>query len=789
MVLTLGIGIGASTAVYAVFNHALLRPIPGVAHSDRLVRVEASIDRPGLAGQTTAIGTPYTHLVAARAMPAFDGLAGFLEPPPTPVLLKHDADVELVDVQVVTRGYFEVLGVRAAAGRLFGPDEYETPGIRLAVISERLWRTRFNASTGVLGDTIQIAGRPFTVVGVTRKFRGLSRTGHDDVWIPWGEDALTSSRRTSAGTVIGRLAPGISLELATAQVSAAFDQAGPIRSGVTGATLRVVADLPGPSPRAVANLRTTLWIGVAGAVMLLGLACANAASLLLSRNVKRQRDLGVRAALGASRARLFRGLIYEIGLVSLSATVVGLVVADRIRALVAAFELRGVVPLADVALDWRVALSAIGVAALTVFLAGVLPSVVAARADPQTSLRNASRTASASGRTQQILVAIQLAVSVVLVACASLLAQSMTRLHAMDLGFDPDRLLVVSDSIRPSSVGRDRADAQRFHLELQRRLSEVPGIEAAAYSGGSPLSSATGSARLAASADAPWTDRVAVREVSSDYFRTMRIPILAGRDFTPGEAAGRTLSGQVIIDERLARQLFGPSPPVARRIWMEPGWLLPGARPSAEVIGVVGSIVTRDIRAGHQPIVYVPAGERTTAVHQVRTSMPNDQAIAAWRRIVRNMEPLLFVDRIVTPREQLDEIAVDSVILTRVSYAFAALAVLLALAGAYAVTARTAFERTREFGIRIALGASSIALAWNVLSRAVLTAALGLTAGAAIYVGASRFLESWLFGISARDPLTLAAACVLMTTVMLLAAWLPARRATQVDPLTTLRAE
>jgi ABC-type antimicrobial peptide transport system permease subunit len=207
------------------------------------------------------------------------------------------------------------------------------------------------------------------------------------------------------------------------------------------------------------------------------------------------------------------------------------------------------------------------------------------------------------------------------------------------------------------------------------------------------------------------------------------------------------------------------------------------------VIGVVGSIVTRDIRAGHQPIVYVPAGERTTAVHQVRTSMSNEQAVAAWRRIVRDMEPLLFVDRIVTPREQLNEIAVDSVILTRVSYAFAALAVLLALAGAYAVTARTAFERTREFGIRIALGASSTALAWNVLSRGVLTAALGLTAGAAIYVGASRFLESWLFGISARDPLTLAAACVLMTTVMLLAAWLPARRATQVDPLTTLRAE
>jgi hypothetical protein len=182
MVLTLGIGIGASTAVYAVFNYALLRPVPGVASTDRLVRVEveASIDRPGLQG-LTPVSTPYRHLVAARAMPAFQGLASFLDPSPAPVLLTEGADAELADVTIVTRGYFEVLGVRATAGRLFGPGEYETSGLLLAVISERLWRTRFAANPSVLGHTIHIGGRSFTVVGVTQGFRGLSRVGREDI--------------------------------------------------------------------------------------------------------------------------------------------------------------------------------------------------------------------------------------------------------------------------------------------------------------------------------------------------------------------------------------------------------------------------------------------------------------------------------------------------------------------------------------------------------------------------------------------------------------------------------
>jgi predicted permease len=444
--------------------------------------------------------------------------------------------------------------------------------------------------------------------------------------------------------------------------------------------------------------------------------------------------------------------------------------------------------LADVSLDWRVTAYAIGVAVLTVFLAGVLPSIAAARAALLTSLRHASRTAS-SGHTRQILVAVQVAVSMVLVTCAGLLAQSMTRLHAIEFGFNPDGLLMVTDSIRPSSVGRRDSDAQRFHLELQRRLSEVPGIEAAAFSGGSPLYSGTAFARVLTAADASTGGDTTVREVSAGYFRTMGIPIRTGRDFTPAEAADRMLSGRVIIDELLARQLFGHADAVGRRIWMEPGWLIPGARPSAEVIGVVGSILTRDVRAGHQAVLYVPAGQRETAVHQIRISIPPDQAIAAWRRVVRDMEPLLFVDRIVMPRERLDEIAVDTLILTRVSYAFAVLAGLLALAGAHAVTARTTFERTREFGIRMALGASPRALAGQVLFRALFTAALGLGVGAAIHFGLSGFLNSWLFGISPRDPLTLVAATLLITAMILLGAWLPARRAAAIDPSVSLRSE
>jgi hypothetical protein len=249
MVMTLGIGIGASSAVYAVFNHALLRPIPGVSRGDRLVRVlvEAPVDRPGLP-PTMSVSTPYRHLLAARAMPAFQGLAGFLEPPPTSVLLRDGADVEVAEVIVVTRGYFDVLGVRPAAGRLFGAEEYEAAGSTLAVISERFWRTRFNASSDVVGGTIRLAGRPFTIVGVTRRFQGLSRTGREDIWIPWGAaEALGRGRSESAGTVIGRLVPGVPLDVATSQLAAAFEQAGPILNGQGVPQTDVRASRPEPS--------------------------------------------------------------------------------------------------------------------------------------------------------------------------------------------------------------------------------------------------------------------------------------------------------------------------------------------------------------------------------------------------------------------------------------------------------------------------------------------------------------------------------------------------------------
>jgi putative ABC transport system permease protein len=716
-------------------------------------------------------------------MPAFDGLAGTTSRSYA-VLLQDGADPEVAGVGLVTRGYFNVLGIQSVAGRFFTSIETDTPGTALAIISERLWRSRLNADPAIAGRTIRIAGRPFTLIGVAKGYRGLSRIGSEDLWIPATEGPRLDGYANAGYKLIGRLAPGVTPEAATSQTTAAFARIGPVEMrGLIGIP-RVVPGLVESSTDA--SFAATLGLSAAGAALLLVLACANAAGLLLSRNLARRRDLSVRASLGASRVRLFRGLLVEMGLVSLAAAVGGLVVADAVRSLFSGVKLRGYIPLGDVALDWRVAGCTIAVATATVFVAGGLPSFVASRADPQAGLRDAGRGATPSGRTRHGLVAIQLAVTLALLVCAGVLAQTMAHLHAIDLGFVPEHLLTISERIRPQAAGRDSKASKRFQADLQRRLSETPGIEAAAYSAGTPLEAQNG-ARVAASADAPLSEPVITGEVSADYFRALGIPLRDGRSFTDAEAGGWALSGRVIVDELLARQLFGTTSVVGRRIWISPYWLMPGVRPSEEIIGVVGSTVSRDLRAGHQPTLYFPVGDATTVNHEVRTSLPTDVAMATIRRVAREVDPLVPVEAITTTAAEIDLREVDDVILSRLAYAFALMALGLALAGAYAITACTVHERTREFGIRVALGASRPAIFTHVLGRVAVTTLLGLGGGIALCAGAERGLASRLFGIPALDPVTIAAASTLLLAATLAAAWLPARTATRVDPSLALR--
>jgi predicted permease len=776
IVMTLAVGIGASTAVYAVFNYAIFRPVPGVADADRLVGISVRPEL-GAAAYTTAT---HEHLTAMREMPAFTGLAGH-SARSYPVRLGA-SDPETLQVATVSQGYFDLLGVQLAAGRLFTSDEYEAPGTTLAVISERLWRAAFGTDPGAVGGWIHVLGHPFTVIGVARSFRGLERVGEEDVWVPIGAQTILLPSRGADyrwDRMVARLAPNVLLATAREQAASAFARVGVREYGDRTFTAVVSPDLTISATRVGERVTPLFWLAMAGSALLLVLACANGAGLLLSRNLRRRRDLALKAAIGASRLRLARELLVEASAISALAAGTGLIGAYTLTGWFRTQRLLGYLPLDGLEFDWRVAFFAAAAAAATAALAGGLPSLLAARAGAQADLGHAARTTSRSGRLRQGLVSLQVALSLALVAGAGVLSVSIARLQSVDLGFEPAGLFTFE--LQPTLVGRD--DAAALLADVRRRLSATPGIEAVGVATGRYLGGAyVREARR--SAGAP-SERVMLRLVSDGFLEAMGIPLLSGRDLTAAEAAGPWEASPVIVNEMLARRTFGDASPIGRTLQVR----RPDELSTHRIIGVAGSTVALDLRDGHQPAVFGAAGEPRAATFQVRSSLGPAGTISAIRGIVRELEPRLAVDSIRTTGAEVERLTSEERVLARLGVVLAVLALGLAAAGIYAAIACAVQERTRELGIRMALGASRPAIGRDVLLRTAVVVAVGLAGGLALYAWASQFLSSQIFGLSALDPVVIAAACGMLLATALAAAWLPTQRATRVDPTVALRAE
>jgi len=774
IVFTLALGIGASTAVFAVFNYALFRPVPGIADEGTLVSLRI---RPNLQSRSET-GATFAHLVAMRDMPAFEGIAAH-QPGYYPVRANGTADPRLTRVATVTKGYFQVLGAKAAAGRLFTPEEYETPGTAIAVISEHLWRSVLGGDRDAVGRTILLIDRPFTVVGVVRAFRGLTRVGDEDVWIPMGSSSAPTLREISTQRMIGRLSADTSLDAAREQAHTAFERVGVIKHGDDIFTAVVFPGLSDGIGLAQSRMRELFWMSAAASGLLLVLACANAASLLISRNMARRRDVALKGALGANRLRLFRELLIETTAIGALSAGAGLAIAAVMTEFFRTFRLASYMPpLTDVSLDWRVSVFAVAVAMITVLLAGGLPSILAARADAESGLRHLARSTARSSRIRQALTVAQVALSLALVAGAAVLGQSLVRLQSVSLGFEPNRLYSID--LRPGDVGRE--PARPFFDEVERRLSETPGIDAATYAQFHHIGP-TSSTDVKLSPDGPG-HKVVVRQVSAPYLRTLGIPLLAGRMLTAAESARPSRSGPVVLDEELARQLFGDTSPLGQTIYTT----FPSLN-RREVIGVAGASSTQTLREGFRASMYAAAGDLRIATLHVRSSLPRSEAIRTIRGIVREVEPRLAADDIKTVGTLIDDLSSEERLLARLALVLAGIALVLAASGIYGAMACSVHERTREFGIRMALGASRPAVGREVLRRAVTIAGLGLCGGFGLYFWVSRFLESRLFAISALDPIMLAGASALLLGAALAAAWLPTRRATRVDPTIALRAE
>jgi predicted permease len=719
------------------------------------------------------------------------------------VLPHAGADADFVRVEFVTDGYFEALRVRPRAGRLLSADDL-TAARSVAVISERWWRRELAGDPAAIGRAISLNREPVTIVGVMDDYRGWGavRIGSIDIWMPM-DAPLAERTAVSTDTVfnlIGRLRPGVTPAIAEQQLHAPFAPfAAEARTVMTMGTLSPAPPVPTVYPglyeinqeRTRASIAELYPFALGAGGLLLLLACANTSNLLLARTMARARDLGVRSALGASRWRLARGLLIEAAVVVGLAAGLAVLLARVFAGLVQGERLFDTGPALDVVgLDWRVFAFVGALAAATVVLFGLVPALAASRPGMPGAVALSSRATRGSRRLRAALVCVQLALAVMLLSGAGVLVRTLQNLRGIDLGMNAGQ--VVSFEISAMRLGYARDQRIALGQEVLDRLRSAPGVESAAYASPSPF----WRGRYPASLKVEPVDDAAEHDVgsvvvSAGYFQTLEIPLLAGRGFTEAEA-GRAPSkeGVGIVNASLARQLFGGTRAVGRRIFLSRaarGWELDR---TIEIVGVVGD--TRfgwNLRESGRPALYEPGATGTSAVFFSRSGRPPSEAAAAARAALREVNPTLPLADVGPLRATVDRLIPEERVLALLVGSIALLALVLGVSGVHAVIAHTVAERTREFGIRLALGATRGTVSRGVLRGVALLAVVGLLCGLALFAGAAQWLESRVYGVSARDPVTLGGVSALLVAAALAGAWLPARRATRVDPVVALRAE
>lgn len=782
VVLTLALGIGVNALVFSIVEAVLLRPLP-YPSPGRLVAIWET--QPGVATRSVAPA----NFLDWRTAPGFDGMAAYSVRRRS---LAGD-DPQRLAVATVSSNFFGVLGVEPVHGRGFGPPA--TPGgTREILLREDLWRARFGADPALAGRTIRLDDESFVVAGVIpARFAfpedavAWMQAPHDIPELGPGAPAdLRAMRDAWYFRVIGRLREGVTRARAQQEldaVAARLRSAHPATN--RGAGVNVV-DLHAQVTGGPARM---LWVlfGVAGCVLLI--ACGNVATLLLAHGLGRSRDLAIRSALGASRARLVRQLVTESLLLALAGASLGLAAAWAAGPAAVSLLPAGVPRVSSVAVDARVALFSLVAALATAIACGTAPALIASRAS-FTGLRDGGRSGSSrSGRRLAAgLVVCQLAAALVLVSGTGLLLRAIWQIHQRDVGIDVDRLLAIDVTI-PDARSRGRAAAAIDIERMVERLSGLPGVEAAAASQTLPLAGRGPSAgfrvdgRTFAPGEAP---DVIWKVVTPGYFRTVGLPVLRGRGFVDADRG--TSQPVAVVNAALAALLWPDGDPIGARV----GTGLDGNGAAVTIVGVVADAPQEGITGDVLPEMYRPLAQPArfgveSMAFVVRTPGEPARLAAAARQAIRDVHPQAPVAA-VRPLAQVAAAGVASeVTAARALAIFGGLALVLAAVGLYGVMARLVGDRTRELGVRLALGAAPAALRWLVLRRTLAVAAAGLAIGGAGSVAASRQLAAWLHGVSPADPLVLSAAALVLLASALVAGYLPARRASRIDPLVVLK--
>jgi len=781
-VLTLALGIGANTAIFSVINAVLLRPLP-YPDADRIVTLsESTPSQPEISVSWQnfldwkAESTVFESLsVGRRESFNLSGVEG--------------RGPERVSGFVVTAPFFKVIGLNPQIGRTFTEEEDRAGGQRLAVISDALWERAFNRDPAVLGREINLHNQLFTVLGVMPS--EMTSPSGTDVWLPLMRRVPGWTRAMHPSLFAwGKLRTGITVEQARTQmkgIAASLEKRYYADNAGIGVNVASLLDNQvGPYKK---NLG--LLLGAVGLVLLI--ACANLANLLAVRGAARAREFAVRAALGAGRGQIIRQLLIESSLIALLGGVLGFLIAFWGRDAIVALSPAGVPRLQEVSLEGWVLVFTLGLALVTNFLFGLWPARLSANADVGLALKSGAHGSSESlgaRRTRNWLVVGEIALTLVLLISAALVLKSFGRAQSLSLGFEP-RGLVTANLDLPYRVYNTNDKIADLSEKILEKIRALPGVTDAAFNSSPPLGSRWQTGYLREGAPEPPPDQQIGADteiVTSTYFSTLRASLMRGRVFNERDTS--TSPSVTVIDQLLADKIFPGEDPIGKRLRMDPDDK--GEDRMWEIVGVVRRIKARafdDIAT--LPVVYFPQRqvERTNYTLLIRTNIPAGSLERSIREAVTSVDPAQPVFDVRSLFSRVEETWAHSRFMTFLLMIFAGLALTLSMVGLYGVLAFTALRRLREIGVRLALGATRSHIHGLILGQGLRLLAVGLIIGVAAAIGFSRVLGSILFEVRPVDPALYALVSIFLAVAAILACWIPARRASRVDPIVTLRAD
>jgi predicted permease len=813
VLLTLALGIGANTALYTGINGLLLRTVP-VPNPHSLVRLGWTGQNDMIRNQsgygTNPTNTAGEDVQETISYPVYEALVAANQTltgiaagaPLGNVNIIHDGAAELASAYVASGNYFELLGVPAQLGRTFGPADDDVAAPPVAVISDAYWKRRFGADLNVVGKTVTTGNVTATIIGVTpSSFTGIQTPTRPapDVTIPLALDREIGGTRLQDGMVwwlqtFGRVRPGVTLQQVHGNLEGAFQAAA--REGYTAyfdaASSEERARLARQDRTAVPHLEVdsaargiyrpnggqmrsaVILSAVVG--LLLVIVCANVANLLLSRAAARQKEIAVRLALGASRWRLVRHLLAESVLLALLGGVLGLLVG---------YWGRQLLPFGQAApLDWRVFTFAAVLCLTTGIAFGLFPALRATRVDVSSSMKEMSRSVARS-RTlaSTVLLAAQVALSVVVLIAAGLFLRTLQNLRSVEVGFETQNLVVFT--VAPQLNGYDAARIGRLYDQLREELQRVPGVQAVGHSqyallGGQRILSMVSTASMAATGEPALS--TAVMTVGPQFLETMQIRLLRGRTIEVRDTL--TNAPQVgLINEAMAQKLFPGEDALGKRYGFSAD-----ANAEAEIVGIIADTKYASVRDTAPATLYRPFPRESTdgSAFAVRVAVEPAAMQNAIREAVRRTDPNLPIARMTTQSELVEGLFSQERLFAMAYSLFGGLGVLLVSIGLFGLMSYNVACRTNEIGIRIALGAPGGRVLNMILAQSLLVVAIGTLCGVGVALAAGRFMGSLFFGLAPNDPATIASAIAVMLTVALLAAYLPARRASRVDPIIAL---